>query len=947
MGQDITPPTISSVTSTTANGSYKKDSIINITLNFVDENNLPEKVKLIDAELVIELETGSTDRTISIEPFGLTTSIAGTYTVNKGDQTDALSVKTISLSAIGNLPALTDSTGNAMIIFSPTTNLESAHTITVDGIAPAAPTGLSATAGNSLVTLSWNINSETDFGKYRIYEDKSSSPTTTVDSTLTVDDISKTITGRDNDTTYYYRLAALDTLGNISDYSSEVSAVPFSRPVAGAIRDGNSDTTDVDWWSSRSTLSFNWNPFQDNGAVSYQYAVGTSLSNLNNTVNWTVVGDTSVTVTNLNLIEGFTYYLSTRGTDFTAKSDTATSDGITMDLIKPIAGVVYDGSTNAGTDLTFNNTADAYFANWTEFVDTLSSGVASGVASYTYTIGTTPGDTTVVSWTKIGIQDSLAHTGLALAEDSTYYLSLIATDSAGNSSDTVASNGVTVDLTPPKKGQIIDLTPYDLFSESKPMQTVSVSVNKQDRDWVNDSTSLAAYWWGFTDNLSGIDRYQFAIVDSDSTALVDWSVPETDSTTRIISLSPPLQDDQYYYIAVRAFDVAENVSDTLSDGVYVDLTPPSLPERSYDRILLADTSQVSIIFSEPLSSLPNVSASAIRTDTVKFATDLRNDTLVLFIEPPLVSMDSLTFILTDVTDLRELVTDSIKVEIHAKLMGDYNDNLKVDVSDVSKFAEEWKNTDIAPVTGDPPHFYPAPDGTVDLRDAMAFARMWRWSNNTSDTSLTSAFQMGQPLDAKITPGGFAVTLPRNAQSGEMEIQSQSRIRLTNGEISENGLFLSRQSASGKHQIIHFGLFPEPTKASVPALSFSVDDPAMEIDLSYRFFSSTGDLISSGSVTLFDSPLPTQFALHQNSPNPFNPVTTIAYDIPEPTYVEIAIYDLLGGKVRTLVSKEMSPGFHSATWNGKDDRGRLVASGMFIVRMSSSSFMDVRKMLMLK
>jgi len=48
MGQDITPPTISSVTSTTANGSYKKDSIINITLNFVDENNLPEKVKLID-----------------------------------------------------------------------------------------------------------------------------------------------------------------------------------------------------------------------------------------------------------------------------------------------------------------------------------------------------------------------------------------------------------------------------------------------------------------------------------------------------------------------------------------------------------------------------------------------------------------------------------------------------------------------------------------------------------------------------------------------------------------------------------------------------------------------------------------------------------------------------------------------------------------------------------
>jgi hypothetical protein len=181
----------------------------------------------------------------------------------------------------------------------------------------------------------------------------------------------------------------------------------------------------------------------------------------------------------------------------------------------------------------------------------------------------------------------------------------------------------------------------------------------------------------------------------------------------------------------------------------------------------------------------------------------------------------------------------------------------------------------------------------------------------------------------------------------MEIKSQSRIRLKNGETSENGLFLTKGNASGKHQIINFGLFREPAEGSDPELIFSVDDPAEEIDLSYRFFGSSGDLVSSGSVTLFNSPLPTQFALHQNSPNPFNPVTTIAYDIPEPTYVEIAIYDLLGRKVRTLVSKEISPGFHSAVWNGKDDRGRLIASGLFIVRMTSSSFMDVRKMLMLK
>lgn len=952
-GQDITPPTISSVTSTTANGSYKKDSEINITLNFVDENNDPEEVTLTDAKLVIELETGSTDRTISINTIASATSASATYTVQKGDSTSALSVITISLSATGNSPALKDAAGNAMIFFLPTTNLEAAHTIAVDGIAPAAPTGLSATAGNSLVTLSWNINSETDFGKYRIYEDKSSSPTTAIDSTLTVDDISKTITGRDNDTTYYYRLAALDTLGNISDYSSEVSAVPFSRPAAGAIRDGTSDTSDVYWWNSRSTLSFNWNSFQDNGSVSYQYAVGTSLSDLNNTVDWTVVGDTSVTLTNLNLIEGFTYYLSARGTDFTSKSDTATSNGITMDLTNPTPGVVNDGSTETGTDLTYIDTAEVYFANWTGFVDTLSSGVASGVASYKYAIGTSPGDTNVVSWTDIVIQDSLTHSGLALAEDTTslsytglvlmedttYYFSVIATDSAGNSSDTVSSNGVTVDLTPPTKGEIVELKLDDF-----------VKGDFTDRVWTTDSTQFVVYWWGFADTLSGIDHYEIALLDSDSTIVLwgfglDWTPLLADSVTIMFGLS--LEDDQIYTIALRCFDVAGNFSTAYSNGIYVDLSPPYLKEYSTDRILVEDSSLVKIIFSEPIDTV-HVAASGERTETVNFVSDIKQDTLFISIAPPLVSMDSLTYFLTGATDTRELVNeDTIIVGFNTRLLGDYDDNLEIDIGDITQFVALWPNTDIAPVTGDPPYFFSTPDEVTDLRDAMAFARLWRWSNEPMDTSRTAAFLMGEPLNTRIISGGFSITLPRIARSGEMEIQSQSRIRLTNGETSENGLFLSRLNASGKHQIINFGLFREPAEGSDPELIFSVDDPAEKIDLSYRFFGSSGDLISSGSVTLFDSPLPTQFALHQNHPNPFNPVTTIAYDIPEPTYVEIAIYDLLGRKVRTLVSKEMSPGFHSAVWNGKDDRGRLVASGMFIVRMTSNSFMNVRKMLMLK
>ena len=802
---------------------------------------------------------------------------------------------------------------------------------------PAAPERLFATAGNGTVTLNWDSNSEADFGKYRIYGGKSSAPTTAVDSTLTVGEISKTISGLDNDTTYYYRLKALDTNGNESGFSNEVSTVPFSRPASGGIRDG--DSTDADWWINRSTFTFNWDPFQDNGAVTYKYAIGTSLGNLNSTVDWTSIGtDTSVTLANPVFFEGFTYYMSVRGTDYTSKSDTATSDGVKMDFTAPISGKVNDGSTEEGIDLEFGNSPNELSANWSGFVDLIVNGSASGMASYSYAIGTSPKDSNIVAWTKIGLVDSVTQKELSLENGVSYYFSVLATDSAGHSSPAVSSNGFTPDLTPPTKGELVELKLDDF-----------VNGDFTDRDWTTDSTQLVAYWWGFSDTLSGIDHYEIALLDTDSTIVhwgfgLDWTPLLSDSVTMMFGLS--LEDDLKYIIALRCFDKLGNFSTVYSNGIYVDLTPPSVTEYPSDRILLDDSSNVKLVFSEPIASI-NVSASGERTETVKFVSDLKEDTLFITIAPPLVSMDSLTFFLTGVTDARELVTDTILVGFNTRLLVDYDDNLEIDIGDITQFVALWPNTDIAPVTGEPPYFFSTPDEVTDLRDAMAFARLWRWSNEPMDTSHTATFQMGEPLDTRITSGGFSVTLPRNARSGEIEIQSQSRIRLTNGETSENGLFLSRRNASGKHQIINFGLFREPAEGSDSELIFSVDDPAEEIDFSYRFFDSSGDLISSGSVTLFDSSLPTQFALHQNSPNPFNPVTTIAYDIPEPTYVEIAIYDLLGGKVRTLVSKEMSPGFHSAVWNGKDDRGRLVASGMFIVRLSSSSFMDVRKMLMLK
>ena len=98
-------------------------------------------------------------------------------------------------------------------------------------------------------------------------------------------------------------------------------------------------------------------------------------------------------------------------------------------------------------------------------------------------------------------------------------------------------------------------------------------------------------------------------------------------------------------------------------------------------------------------------------------------------------------------------------------------------------------------------------------------------------------------------------------------------------------------------------------------------------------------------------IPDVFSLHQNYPNPFNPVTTIQYDIPEASLVRMDVYDILGRKVRTLVNHQHQAGYHAVMWNGQNDHGVPVATGMYIYRITAESeagnFVSVKKLIMMK
>ncbi len=88
-------------------------------------------------------------------------------------------------------------------------------------------------------------------------------------------------------------------------------------------------------------------------------------------------------------------------------------------------------------------------------------------------------------------------------------------------------------------------------------------------------------------------------------------------------------------------------------------------------------------------------------------------------------------------------------------------------------------------------------------------------------------------------------------------------------------------------------------------------------------------------------------LNQNYPDPFNPLTTISYDIPYATYVTLEVLNTLGQRVRTLVSRIQEPGSHSVSWDGSDNMGHKVSSGMYLCRLQVEKVVSVRKMLVLR
>ena len=109
-------------------------------------------------------------------------------------------------------------------------------------------------------------------------------------------------------------------------------------------------------------------------------------------------------------------------------------------------------------------------------------------------------------------------------------------------------------------------------------------------------------------------------------------------------------------------------------------------------------------------------------------------------------------------------------------------------------------------------------------------------------------------------------------------------------------------------------------------------------------------INAGSPTLSfinKQSMPNVYVLDQNHPNPFNPTTTLRYDLPEDVMVNITIYDMMGRQVKTLINGKQFAGYKSLKWNATNNLGQSVSAGLYLYMIQAGDFRQIRKMVLFK
>ncbi len=264
------------------------------------------------------------------------------------------------------------------------------------------------------------------------------------------------------------------------------------------------------------------------------------------------------------------------------------------------------------------------------------------------------------------------------------------------------------------------------------------------------------------------------------------------------------------------------------------------------------------------------------------------------------------------------------------------------------------------------------DGVIDARD------LWYYLNNPmtvliDDLAACIATLLAQPLPSTMLASAQDAVYTASAADGAalINLNTDFEIILARFTFSYDNsygvadvqlsqalagkVFIKKMFVEGKLvvDIISLtGLVPAELGSEMFSVAFR-DASHQEVGLTLEkveVADRSGKVYIEAAKVNVAKALPKVFSLSQNSPNPFNPSTTISYEIPESSgaaKVVVAVYNIRGQKVITLVDELKEAGQYSVNWNGRNENGRRVSSGVYFYRMSAGDFTAVRKMVIVK
>lgn len=205
---------------------------------------------------------------------------------------------------------------------------------------------------------------------------------------------------------------------------------------------------------------------------------------------------------------------------------------------------------------------------------------------------------------------------------------------------------------------------------------------------------------------------------------------------------------------------------------------------------------------------------------------------------------------------------------------------------------------------------------------------------------------------------FSAVVVNPATGGEFEKANEWTVMFDPGTFSVEAAVILETDSSENGLIIRLQgprALAKPARLRVIGRAQIFNDGGSPLQAAFYSGSTTTELAGYGTyvvrrtynVDFENRTLPRGIVLHGNYPNPFNPVTTIQYSLDRDEKIELAVYNLLGQRVRTIFSGLQTTGFHVGQWNGTNENGHVVTSGIYVVRLSFPGGLVSRKISMIK